>query len=128
MMAKIYLVMGLFLSLANSSSIAFDPINGGPASSLSSTVLFLTNTTRDKIDFPEASLEEVLMFLQRTGDVDPKFGVRIDYSRVKNPREIRVKLVETSISPLQAVSVLAEQTGATLQIEPGKLILIPKGN
>lgn len=127
MMAKIYFVMGLFLLFVNSSSSAFDPINGGPATSLSSTVLFLTNTTRDKIDFPEASLEEVLMFLQRTGDVNPRLGVRIDYSRVKNPGKTRVKLVDRSISLLQAVSVLADQTGFTLQIEPGNLILIPKG-
>lgn len=119
-------LLGIILTGIGGGASAFDPIGGGPASSLSSTVLFLTSVTRDRIDFPEASLEEVLLFLQRTGDVPAELGVKLDYSRVRQPATIRVKLVEQNLSLLQAVSLLAEQSGANLQIEPGKIILLPK--
>ncbi len=107
---------------------AFDPIGNGPASSLPSTVLFLTTMTRDRIEYPDASLGEVIAFLQRTGDVPAELGVKLDCSRMPQPDAIRVKLVGKNLSLLQAVSQLAEQSGAHLQIEPGKLILLPKQN
>lgn len=105
---------------------ACDPIGSGAGSSLPSTVLFLTSTIRERIDFPEANLEEVISFLQRTGDVPAELGVKLDYSRMPQPVAIRVKLVGKNLSLLQAVSLLAEQSGANLQIEPGRLILLPK--
>ena len=123
---RVTLLVGMIISGISHVAEAFDPIGGGPASSLSSTVLFLTSTTRERIDFPEASLEEVILFLQRTGDVPPEFGVKLDCSRMPQPTAIRVKLVGENLSLLQALSLLAEQSGANFQIEPGRLTLLPK--
>ncbi len=118
----------LMLTGISDTAKAFVPVGNGPASSLPSTVLFLTSVTKDRIDFPDASLEEVINFLQRTGDVPAENGVKLDCSRMPEPSAIRVNLVEKNLSLLQAVSLLAEQSGANLQIEPGKLILLPKKN
>jgi hypothetical protein len=103
-----------------------DPIDGGPASSISATVYFLTTSTKDKIDFPDASLEEITSFLNRTIELPPGTGVSIDISKIPSPATIRVKLVEKGISLLHAVALLAAQTQSTLLIEPGKIILLPK--
>ena len=110
---------------SNQVAISFDPLGNGPASSLSSTVLFLTSTHRDFINFPDSNLVEVISFLQRTGDTPGRLGVEIDYSMMRQPEAIRVKLVEKNLCLLQALSLLAEQSKAHFQIEPGKLKLLP---
>lgn len=104
---------------------AFDPIGGGPASNISATVFYITTITKDKIDFPGASLQEVIDFLNRWDDAG-KHGVQLDVSQFPSPATIRVKLVGKGLNLFQAAGLLAEQAHATLLIEPGKITFIPK--
>ena len=104
---------------------ASDPIGGGPASSISTTVFYISNIKKSEINFPAASLTEVINFLNRWGD-ESGYGVRIDAAKILSPDTIRVKLTDKNLSLLQAAGLLAEQIQATLLIEPGKIIFVPK--
>jgi hypothetical protein len=106
--------------------LAFDPGEGPrPGSSLSTTVGFVSFVKIAKVDYPEGTLSEVLHWI-RGVEIPEKYGVVVDASRLNLPETTKVKLVEKDITILKAASLVAEQIGAEILIQPGKILLVPK--
>lgn len=117
----------LLFGLFSQGASAFDPGDGPPPSdSLSVTVGFVSVARVANVDYPEGNLSEVLDWI-RVIDIPRKYGVIIDASRMNLPETTKVKLVEKNISILKAASLVAEQIGAEILIQPGKILLVPRG-
>jgi hypothetical protein len=116
----------LLFGLFSQGASAFEPGEGPPPSdSLSVTTSFVSVMKVANVNYPEGNLSEVLDWI-RVIDIPRKYGVIIDASRMNLPETTKVKLVEKNISILQAASLVAEQIGAEILIQPGKILLVPK--
>jgi hypothetical protein len=105
---------------------AIDPLEQLPNESISATITHITGISQERIDFPNASLKEVLDFLPIPAwPTTHQQRIVIDASAIKDHETIKVKLVRQNLTILQAVALVADQINASLVIEPGKIRLIP---
>ena len=101
---------------------AFDPIPPYASDSIETTIE-LVNRIIPAIDYPKESVEEVVEFLELTGDIPERFRVHFSFEGFADLSKIEVKLVEKNITKLGALAKLAAQIDADIIIRPAKVIL-----
>lgn len=108
------------LLLSAGRSAATDLIGPFPESTVTPTILRATTITIP-IDIPNGKLTEVLSFLNRKAA-----GFVIETQGKDFSDTGPVKLVDSSISLFAAAASLADQIGANILIQPGRILLVPK--
>ena len=104
-------------------SQAFEPAETYARDSLETTVGMIAGWTVPMVDYPDGSVAEVVDFIERMGDIPKEFRVQFTLEGFSDLAGLRVKLVEKDISKLAALSKIAEQIDADIEIKRGKVIL-----
>ena len=114
-----------FCFLLESNAPAFDPIGPPPVKTLEWTVGFVSQRRIPAVHIKNATVEEALEFL-RMPDIPDAYGFKIDYSKLKEPVDLKITIQDKNITILQAIAAVAQKVNADILIKPGVIVLMPR--
>ena len=104
---------------------AIDLFERAPGDSVAATIFHATGISHE-LDLKDAGLDEVLKILPIPPWLTtPEDRIQIDASQIKDRENVRINLVSGGMTILEALSKIADQIGAKLVIERGKISLVP---